>query len=110
MCRGSLLQAVRGGVSVALTMDTEVSSFNNSLDHMVDPTVFLGEEEENNIQVTQRTLVGKVIADEVINKGAAKKILGKEWGDSDGLTISDLKTNQFLFTFKEVEEAQKVLE
>lgn len=95
---------------MALTIDTEVSSFNNSLDHMADPTVFLGEEEENDIQVTQRTLVGKVIADKVINKGVAKKILGKEWGDFDGLTISDLKTNQFLFTFKEGEEAQKVLE
>lgn len=53
-------------------------------------------------------LVGKILAEKVLNRGAVKSIITKAWGNLDGLKISDLGPNRFLFFFSKEEEKQEV--
>lgn len=75
-----------------------------------DLTIQLEEEEnDTNMLHAQRTLVGKVLSDRSLNRGAIKNILSKAWGDPEGLQISDVSMNVFMFIFKHKEEAHEVI-
>lgn len=74
-----------------------------------DFTIQLEEEGNNSVQQAQRTLVGKVLSEKSLNRGAIKHILSKAWGEPENLQMSDVGMNLFMFIFKEPEEAQVVL-
>lgn len=64
-------------------------------------TVELDEDKKVSVEIAKRTLVGKFFSDKLLNRGAVKTVVSKAWGEPDGLQISDLGPNTFLFTFKD---------
>lgn len=76
---------------------------------MEEATVVLDEEDIGITQNTERTLIGKVMSDRPLNKGAVKGILFKAWGNPKGLTVADVGVNLFLFTFEEIVDARSVI-
>lgn len=86
------------------------ASGSGSHKRLDDLTIQLEDEEEDaNVLQAQRTLVGKVLTDRSLNRGAIKQILSKAWGDPEGLQISDMGMNLFMFIFKTKEEAHEVI-
>lgn len=75
----------------------------------VEPTIYLDEGNEGNKSQEQAALVGKVITDRSLNRGAIKNMLGKAWGNPEGLQVSDVGFNLFLFSFNNKEDALEVL-
>lgn len=72
-------------------------------------TIQLDEEDLRNVSSTQIALVGKVITDKVLNRGAIKNILLKAWEDVEGMQITDFGVNLFLFSFNSEEEILTIL-
>lgn len=66
----------------------------------VDLELDKGQDEKH----AENTLVGKILANKELNRGAVKSIITKAWGNLDGLKIVDLGPNQFMFMFKGKEE------
>lgn len=89
-----------------MTLESSSSRGGQRLDEF---TIQLEEEEEDSNHKAQRTLVGKVLSDKSLNRGAIKSILCKAWGDPDGLQVSDVGMNLFMFIFKVQDEVQEVL-
>nr|POE83537.1 hypothetical protein CFP56_48269 [Quercus suber] len=55
-------------------------------------------------------LVGKILADKVINKNAVKAILLKAWSTAKGVQIVDLSDNIYLFKFAAEGDRKRVIE
>jgi len=55
-------------------------------------------------------LVGKLLADRIINKNAVKAIILKAWRTAKGIQIVDLRENVFLFKFAYEEDNKRILE
>lgn len=72
-------------------------------------SIRLDDEAENQEQLVGRTLVGKIMVDRRLNKGAVKDILSKAWGNLQELQVTNVGTNLFLFTFKFENEALEVV-
>lgn len=90
-------------------MDLEASG-SRSHKRLDELTIQLEEEGDDvNLLQAQRTLVGKVQTNRSLNRGAIKHILSKAWGDPEGLSISDVGMNLFMFIFKKKEEAHEVI-
>lgn len=89
-----------------MTLEASSSSGVKLLDEF---TIRLDEEENDTGIHEQTTLVGKVLSDRSLNKGAVKYILCKAWGDPDNLEVTDFGMNQYMFIFKTEEEAMAVL-
>lgn len=53
--------------------------------------------------------MGKIITDRILNRGAVKNMSGTAWGNPDGLQVSDVDPNMFLFTFNNKEKAMEIL-
>lgn len=51
--------------------------------------------EEGEKPIVVSTLVGKVITNKALNKGAIKQILSKAWRDPPTMTIMDIETKLF---------------
>lgn len=81
----------------------------NKVPFMEETTVVLEDEDSGEVQNTERTLIGKVMSDRPLNKGAVKGILFKAWGNPKGLNVADVGINLFMFTFDEVEDARSVI-
>lgn len=60
-------------------------------------------------EFAQRTLVGKILFEKILNRAAAKMIIAKAWGEPEGLKVVDMGPNIFMFTFKDKKEPQEVL-
>lgn len=60
------------------------------------------------VEFAKKTLVGKIIFENILNRGAVKTVIAKAWGDPEGLKISDLGPNVFMFIFND-KEAQEVI-
>jgi len=59
------------------------------------------EEDEKIVRaLNELTLVGKIVANRVINKNAVRNTILRSWNPKFGVTISDLNENIFLFKFK----------
>lgn len=104
------LFALGFGLAFLSPMEVGNSSFgpfNRTLDGSI---IHLEEEERQEEQEAQTTLVGKVITDRLLNKAAIKNMLIKAWGITVGLQVSDAGFNLFLFTFTNREDAQVVLD
>lgn len=69
-----------------------------------DETIQLGEDDETKLVHSQKALVGKIITWRILNKGAIKQMLLKAWELYDGVQVSDVGFNMFLFTFNREEE------
>lgn len=54
-------------------------------------------------------LVGEILTEKSLNRGAVKTIITKAWGNLNGLKITNLGPNLFLFTFKNKEMMQEVM-
>lgn len=89
-------------------MDIE-SSGPNRMKRLDDFTIQLDDEDVDNGGLAHISLVGKVLSDKSLNRGAVKNILGKAWGDQMGVKASDLGMNLFLFTFQRKEDMEDVL-
>ncbi|KAJ1396296.1 Zinc finger, CCHC-type, partial [Sesbania bispinosa] len=72
--------------------------------------VLLEAEGESGLRAAQRMLVGKVLSDKTLNRGATKEILSKAWGSPVDLHFSDLGPNSFLFNFSEASQARKAMD
>lgn len=71
-------------------------------------TVTLVVSENTNLLLAKRSLVGKVLTNKMLNRGAVKAILLKAWGEPDGVQVTDMGTNLFLFTFPTVKDTIEV--
>lgn len=74
-----------------------------------DSMVFLENEEQDNREEIQHALVGKIITDRLLNKGAVKNMLLKAWGNPDSVQVVDVGQNLFLFTFNTKGESVDIL-
>lgn len=70
-----------------------------------EATILLEEEYTDQDHSGQNTLVGKIITDKVLNKGAIRSMLIKAWGYPAGLQVSNAGYNIFLFIFNTREAA-----
>lgn len=75
----------------------------------VEITVELVDNKQNSVEQAKRSLVGKFISDKMLNRGAVKIVVSKAWGEPEGLQISDLGPNIFLFTFKDCRDTLEVM-
>lgn len=64
---------------------------------------------DDSLDLATRTLVGKIFSGRFINKGAAKAILSRAWGDLSGLKITEMGTNMLMFTFEDKKDALEVI-
>ena len=62
----------------------------------------LEEDKDIVVPLNNLTLVGKIQADKIVNKGAVRNIIQHAWNPRSGVTISDMEDNIFLFKFKKV--------
>ncbi|KAJ1394662.1 Zinc knuckle CX2CX4HX4C [Sesbania bispinosa] len=62
------------------------------------------------INLEKRTLIGRIIADKVLNKNAVKEIVSKAWNLQEELKIVDMGPNIYLFTISAVSSVKKILE
>ncbi|KAJ0052914.1 hypothetical protein Pint_00548 [Pistacia integerrima] len=53
---------------------------------------------------TKRSLIGKIMADKILNKNTVKGMIRKGWGEPQGVSIVDFGPNMFLFTFVDEEK------
>lgn len=100
---------VSGFSLVPFTMEIGTPSIDIEVKSLDEATILLEEETENQDFAGQLTLVGKIITDKVLNKGAIRNILIKAWGYPTGLQVSDAGFNKFIFTFNTREAAQEVM-
>lgn len=75
-----------------------------------DITIVLDEGDTTTLKNSQYTLIGKVITDRTLNRNAIKDMLHKAWGDLEGLQISDVGLNLFLFAFSKEEECKEIMD
>lgn len=61
------------------------------------------------VEFAKKTLVGKIIFEKILNRGAVKSIIAKAWGEPDGLKIADMGPNVFMFTFKDKGDAHEII-
>lgn len=85
-------------------------SSSNIVRRLDEVTISLEEEGEDTCLLVNRALVGKVLSDKGLNRGAVKNILCKAWGDPEGVKVSDIGFNLFLFEFQKEEEAVEVVQ
>lgn len=66
---------------------------------------------EERADITTRTLVGKILAKKMLNKGVVRAIYNAAWGEAAEVKVSDLGPNVLMFTFpsKEIAKNVKVL-
>ncbi|KAJ1379424.1 hypothetical protein SESBI_46904 [Sesbania bispinosa] len=80
-------------------------------DSLEGSTIVLEGEEEGNLELAKRSLVGRILWEKPLNRGAVKQILSKAWGEEqDDLKITDLGVNIFMFTFSDLRKAKGVME
>ncbi|KAJ1389811.1 Zinc finger, CCHC-type [Sesbania bispinosa] len=75
-----------------------------------DIVVELESDALNSLQLARRSLVGKVMSEKPLNKGAVKSILIKAWNLSIEVHATDMGSNLFLFTFMHKKDAKDVLD
>ncbi|KAJ1388360.1 hypothetical protein SESBI_39187 [Sesbania bispinosa] len=81
----------------------------NDGDELPEIIVELDSDEIHSFQLAKRSLVGKVMSNKTLNKGAIRSIVMKAWGDPVDLQITDMGVNTFLFSFFHKEEVIEVL-
>lgn len=72
----------------------------------------LVEIEENDgerVEMARRTLLGKVLARKIVNKGAVRAICVSAWGEAAEVKVSDMGPNIFMFTFPSEEATKRVM-
>lgn len=79
-------------------------------DDYKEVTVILEPEHGDNSEHNKYTLVGRVLAEKILNRGAVKAIISKAWGNPEGLKISDQGPNLYLFVFTKEEEMQEIMQ
>ncbi|KAI7997134.1 hypothetical protein LOK49_LG10G00465 [Camellia lanceoleosa] len=60
--------------------------------------------------VSPRCLVGKILAQKILNKPAVANILLATWKSRTGVVVTPWKENIFLFQFKDLEDRSRVLQ
>lgn len=62
------------------------------------------------VHVAKFSLLGRIIADKLLNKKKVKAKLIKGWDELVGLSIIDLGTNMFIFIFETKEDARRIFD
>lgn len=57
----------------------------------------------------RRILVGKVVTEKALNRSRLETMIQKAWNVQSGLTIVEIGSNSFLFTFEKERLCQRVL-
>lgn len=71
---------------------------SNSLVNREGSTFTLEASEIDSFLLAKKSLVGKIMGGQVLNRGADKNILLKAWGDHDVVQIANMGMNLFMFT------------
>lgn len=66
-------------------------------------------ESQNNDVLVSKALVGKIRSNKVLNVKAATDIIANAWSNYQGLKITELGKNLFLFSFAREEDKVEVL-
>lgn len=85
-------------------MEMEASG-SRPLKSLDECTIALDEEGDDKDCLAQRSLTRKVLTEKGLNRGAIKIA----WSDPEGVKVSDIGMNPFLFTFQNKEEANEVM-
>ncbi|KAJ1417307.1 Zinc knuckle CX2CX4HX4C [Sesbania bispinosa] len=64
----------------------------------------------NNTLIAKNSLIGKILAPKLLNRGAVKSILAKAWSDYGDFQITDMGINLLLFSFTEKKEITDILQ
>lgn len=75
----------------------------------VEDTVELEDIAEERADIATRTLVGKILAKKMLNKGVVRAIYNAAWGEAAEVKVSDLGPNVLMFTFPSKEIAKNVM-
>lgn len=94
---------------VIVSMEPEDCLQRGPEDGLDGTFIHLEDEAEEQDQLVGRTLVGEILVERVLNRGAVKDILIRAWGNLQGIQVTGVGTNLFLFTFTKEEEALEVI-
>ncbi|KAJ1407196.1 Endonuclease/exonuclease/phosphatase superfamily [Sesbania bispinosa] len=73
-------------------------------------TIQLESSGSESIELARKTLVGRILWDKPLNKGAVKHMLIKAWGeDAEELRIMDMGVNVFIFYFLDKKKARSIM-
>lgn len=61
----------------------------------------------DNVELAKRSLVGKSLANKVLNRNVVKDIIVTTWTNYEELHVSDLGLNTYLFCFSDVAHAKE---
>lgn len=82
---------------------------SNSLVNREGSTFTLEASEIDSFLLAKKSLVGKIMGGQVLNRGAVKNILLKAWGDPAGVHTADMGMNLFMFIFNTIKETLEVI-
>lgn len=100
---------MRGSTSVFMAKPSQRIALSSSQDDdYKEIIVELGPEESPEEGHGDNMLIGQVLAQKVLNRGVVKSIITKAWGNLEGLKISDLGPNKFMFIFNSRADLQEV--
>ncbi|KAJ1393350.1 Zinc finger, CCHC-type [Sesbania bispinosa] len=90
----------------------EVQSEGNlSQEGLEGATIQLESVREDSIELARRTLVGKILWEKPLNKGAIKQMLFKAWGDdAEEMRVTKIGSNVYMFNFQSKKKARGVFE
>lgn len=60
-------------------------------------------------EVNRFTMIGKIMINKFLNKGAVKALIQRSWNAKGVINITDLKENLFLFNFSEEDDFVRVV-
>ncbi|KAF7835731.1 reverse transcriptase [Senna tora] len=78
------------------------------MDMQVDEVELLWDEDVDRCAANY-TLIGKVLAEKVLNRNAVVSMIRKGWNVKDGVNIGEVGNNSFIFTFENKEVYNKVM-
>lgn len=74
------------------------------------PELELTADEEEAALVSNTTLVGKVISDQMVKLGVVRLVLQWAWWNVEGFKVEAIAANSFLFVFKSSQDQDRVWE
>lgn len=92
-----------------MEITTEQPSLKEA-EHTTGLTIIGLKENEFATKASKHALLGKLLTEKTLGKRVIRGMIKKGWGDPEGLTISDVSPNTFLFNFASSETACRILE
>ncbi|KAJ1427622.1 Zinc finger, CCHC-type [Sesbania bispinosa] len=88
-----------------------MENFHTDEESLEGATIQLESSGSESIELARKTLVGRILWDKPLNKGAVKQMLIKACGeDAEELRIMDMGVNVFIFYFSDKKKARSIME